>query len=91
MIVASIQITEPLSQCTGYHQNVSYFGVKMEQIVRKSGIQSARQPHYSTASSSIRANLNHSLQLAVDLATTKGASSWLSALPLAEHGFVLHK
>ena len=63
----------------------------MEQIIRNSRIQSARQPHYSTTLSSICANLNHSLQLAVDLATTKGASSWLSALPLAEHGFVLHK
>jgi len=27
----------------------------------------------------------------VDLATVKGASSWLSAYPLMEHGFVLHK
>ena len=88
---ASVQITEPLAQCIGYHQNVNYFGVKMEQIIRKSGIQSARQSHYSTVSSSIRANLNHFLYLAVDLATTKGASSWLSVLPLAKHGFVLHK
>ena len=44
---ASVQITEPLTQCIGYHQNVSYFEVKMEQIIRKSGIQSARQSHYS--------------------------------------------
>ena len=63
----------------------------MEQIIRKSGIQSARQSHYSSASSSICANLKHSLQLAVDLANTKRASSWLSTLPLAEDGFVLHK
>jgi len=27
----------------------------------------------------------------VDLATVKGASSWLSTLPLMERGFVLHK
>ena len=27
----------------------------------------------------------------MDLSTTKGASSWLSILPLAEHGFVQHK
>ena len=86
---ASVQITEPLTQCIGYHQNVSYFGVKMEQIIRKSGIQSARQSHYSSASSSICANLKHSLQLAVDLANTKGASSWLSALLLAEDGLIL--
>jgi len=41
--------------------------------------------------SSIRDNLSQLLQLAVDLATIKGASSWLSALPFMEHGFVLHK
>jgi len=61
----------------------------MDQITRKSEIWSARQSHYLTESSNICANLSQSLQLAVDLATTKGASSWLSALSLAEHGFVL--
>jgi len=36
--------------------------------------------HYTSVLSSIRDNLNQSLQLAVDLATVKGASSWLSVL-----------
>jgi len=27
----------------------------------------------------------------VDFASVKGASSWLTALPLQEHGFALHK
>ena len=31
------------------------------------------------------------LQSALDLAKEKGASTWLTALPLAEHGFTLHK
>ena len=31
------------------------------------------------------------LQRAVDLAKEKGSSTWLTALPLAEHGFALHK
>ena len=31
------------------------------------------------------------MQLAMDLALEKGASSWLTALPLEEHGFALHK
>ena len=31
------------------------------------------------------------LQIALDHATIKGASTWLSALPLSEHGFALHK
>ena len=32
-----------------------------------------------------------SLRRAADLATEKGSSTWLTALPLAEHGFALHK
>ena len=31
------------------------------------------------------------MQLAMDLSKEKGASSWLTALPLEEHGFTLHK
>ena len=31
------------------------------------------------------------MQLAMDLAQEKGAFSWLTALPLEEHGFILHK
>ena len=40
---------------------------------------------------SVRSALPPNLQLAMDLAKEKGASSWLTALPLEEHGFALHK
>ena len=35
--------------------------------------------------------LDDTLRRAVDLATEKGASSWLTSLPLTEFGFTLHK
>ena len=35
--------------------------------------------------------LPDSLQRAVDLAKEKGASTWLTVLPLTDHGFALHK
>ena len=35
--------------------------------------------------------LSHSQQYLVDLAKEKGSSSWLSVLPIAHHGFSLHK
>ena len=35
--------------------------------------------------------LSSSLQLAVNFATEKGVSSWLTTLPLEEYGFALHK
>ena len=41
---------------------------------------------------SVGESLPQSLQFAMELARSeKGASSWLSALPLEEHKFVLHK
>ncbi len=39
----------------------------------------------------IRESLTSPMQLATDLAREKGASSWLTALPLEEHGFALPK
>ena len=43
------------------------------------------------SSLSLRENFEPSLQCAVDFASVKGASSWLTALPLQEYGFALHK
>ena len=51
----------------------------------------SRQSSCSDASSSLRSQLSHSLQTALDLATVRGASAWLSALPLLEYDFTLHK
>ena len=39
----------------------------------------------------LRAILPHSLQRAMDLKQEKGSSSWLTALPLEEFGFIMHK
>ena len=39
----------------------------------------------------LRATISNSLQHAMDLAEEKGASSWLTSLPLEELGFTLHK
>ena len=46
---------------------------------------------YSDHHSELRQRLEPSLQHAVELATVRGASNWLTTLPLNEHGFVLHK
>ena len=46
---------------------------------------------HPNAAQMIRESLTPPLQLAMDLAQEKGASSWFTALPLEEHGFTLHK
>ena len=45
----------------------------------------------STEAEELRDLLPDALKRAVDLAKEKGSSTWLTALPLVEHGFALHK
>ena len=76
----------------GSGQCVDYFQVDfLEQLYRKSEIHLSKQSMYSNASACLRVNLDHASQVSLDLATTRGASAWLSALPLTEYGFTLHK
>ena len=42
-------------------------------------------------SSPLREAVSPALQHAMDLASERGASSWLTVLPLEEHKFALHK
>ena len=41
--------------------------------------------------SQLKEQLPADLQRSMELASEKGASNWLSALPLEKYGFVLHK
>ena len=83
-------ITGPLSQCIVSGQSFDYFQMRTEQLSGKSAIHLSRQSSYCDTSS-LHSHLSHSLQTASDLATIREASAWLSALPLSEYGFTLHK
>ena len=41
--------------------------------------------------SDLKESLSTKLQKSLAIYSEKGASSWLSALPISEHGFALHK
>ena len=88
---ASLDITGPLSSCIGLGKPFDYFDVRSAQYSKKSAVHLSRQSLHSTSSSALRSELDGTLQIALDHATIKGASTWLSALPLSEHGFALHK
>ena len=88
---ASMDITEPLSNYIVSGQSIDYFLMKSAQLYRKSSIRLSRQSLYSDSFSSLRSQSDQSLKTALDLATIRGASAWLSALPLSEYGFSLHK
>ena len=87
---ASLMITEPLCKLLLSHDR-QYPEVKADQLLQKSTVRSLKQQCYSRNSSDLHQQLSPSLQLAVNLATEKGASSWLTTLPLEEYGFALHK
>ena len=87
---ASLKITEPLCKLLLSHDR-QYPEVKADQLLQKSTVRSFKQQCYSRNSSDLHQQLSSSLQLAVNLATEKGASSWLTTLPLEEYGFALHK
>jgi len=57
----------------------------------KKEIKQSRTVNLSTLSKELLSKLNVSPQKAVQLALEKGASSWLTTLPVKEHGFSLHK
>ena len=47
--------------------------------------------HQSTSASALKSALSVDLQRILSYAAETGASSWLTALPVEEHGFALHK
>ena len=50
-----------------------------------------KRDHQSTEASKLKSALPVYLQQILSYATETGASSWLTALPVEEHGFALHK
>ena len=43
------------------------------------------------SNTAIEGKLASNVKWAIQVASEKGASSWLATLPIAEHGFALHK
>ena len=86
---ASLKITEPLCSLILHHD--LYSEVKAIQRSQKSSVRSFKQEYYSKCSADLRQHLGPSLQLTLDLAVERGASTWLTSLPLDEYGFALHK
>ena len=78
---ASLKITEPLCSLI-LHHDLLYSEVKAIQLSQKSSVRSLKQEYYSKCSTDLCQHLGSSLRLALDFAVEKGASTWLTALPL---------
>ena len=88
---SSENITAPLvslilEQSHTYHQEA-----KAEQLRAKNEAMKQRKQLDSAAAAEIEDKLPNNLKRAMQVSKEKGASSWLATLPIAEHGFALHK
>ena len=61
-----------------------------DQHCAETGVRKREQQHHSNTGTERKVKLPRQLQRAMDLGSEKGASSWLSALPIEDHGFTLH-
>ena len=88
---ASKEVTKSLTQCLiDQCQEYSDETEAEQRRAKREARKLKRQKHNSTATE-LRAILPAHLKYAMDLAQEKGASNWLSALPIEEFGFSLHK
>ena len=88
---ASLYITASLRSLI-LSQDFNYSAdIQCSLFFRKKEIKQSKCINFSAISKELLSKLSPSLQKAVSLAQEKGASSWLVALPVQEHGFSLHK
>ena len=62
-----------------------------KQFTAKTLIKNRKTNHWESTASDICSEAPANLQYAMSLALENGASSWLTALPIEEHRFALHK
>ena len=88
---ASLQVTDPLKHLIN-EKNQSYtYEAYTEQVKAKTDIHNQRRSQQLASATLLKPMLPKPLQRSMALAQEKGASSWLTALPVSEFGFTLHK
>ena len=88
---ASVKVTSPLCELILHSEKHDKFTAANTQISAKGEIIKLKCNSLSSCASELKFSLPNSLQHAMALAQEKGASSWLTTIPLKEFGFTLHK
>ena len=88
---ASVSITSPLIQEIIQQHTKFSAAVLGDQHQAKVDVVSSRHQWQASCLSELMSLLPDDLRRIVQLSSDKGASSWLSVLPIEEHGFALHK
>jgi hypothetical protein len=87
----SLKVTSPLVSLILSQSKEYSYEIYCDQMTCKNEIRNVKRSRQNTRASEICKNLPTDLQYAMELAQEKGASSWLTTLPISEHGFTLHK
>ena len=87
----STSVTSPLASATLNQLSCFDSSILQQQRALKQEALSIKRQNLSQRFSEFLSTLSNNLQLSLKLAGEKGASSWLSTLPLECHGFALHK
>ena len=88
---ASLQITSPLKSLISEKYPTYSLEAQDEQFKAKKEVHRLRHSQKFDAGGHLKRSLSNILQRSMALAQERGASSWLTALSVAEFGFTLHK
>ena len=81
----------PLTSLISMQQDDYSYDCIAAQLKAKAEVKSLHRRDVEDAAAVLKAKLPADLQRAMDLAQERGASSWLTSLPIEEFGFTLHK
>ena len=91
LLKMSEELSEPLVALILQQSQDYSLESKQEQITAKNRAKNARRQQEQVTADLLKSQLPTHLQRALAVSSEKGASSWLSVPPIAEHGFALHK
>ena len=87
----STSLTKPLVQLIQQREKECPQAVRVDQASIKRDIKRKNRKSQEESTKNTTENLPAKLIRATEMASEKGASSWVVALPIAEHNFALHK
>ncbi|KAF3980765.1 MAG: hypothetical protein HFP76_00405 [Methylococcales symbiont of Iophon sp. n. MRB-2018] len=88
---ASRKICAPLVELILERRNDYPYECLVVQFTAKSAVQQLRREQASHSVEELKGSLSATSRRAMELASEKGASNWLTSLPIEEFGFCLHK
>ena len=84
-------ISEPLVKLILEHHTEYTHECQADQIAAKSTVRQLRRHLAAQSAEEVKPTLSNSRRRAMELASERGASNWLTSLPIEEFGFCLHK